>query len=128
MSADDYVEATQNLLKLKINKKNMNDIATVVTGCCAQEEKYNKYYAFLAKKLIDLNKSMRYALQTSIWDHFKLLEKYSLRKICNIANFSVYLTIEKVIGLGLLKTIDFGNLNEHHLIFLKIFLKKLFTR
>ena len=128
MNAEDYLDALQNLLKLKLNRKESKDIAIVITECCAQEQTFNKFYVFLIEKLSQLKKEVKFSFQYALWDQFKLLENFSLRKICNIAKLTAYLIRKAVIGLGSLKGIELEEKNDHQLLFMKAFLKTLFEK
>lgn len=123
MNAEDYLDALQSILKLKINRKQNTDVAVVLVECCAQEQTFNKFYVFLIEKLIEIRKEMKFCVQYSLWDHFKLLENYTLRKICNLAKISGFLVQKKVLGLGVLKGLDLDEKNQHHFLFMKTFLK-----
>ena len=78
MSSEDYAEALQNLLKLKLNRKQNQDLAVVLVECCAQESTFNKFYVFLIEKLVEARKELRFSLQYAFWDQFKLLEKSAI--------------------------------------------------
>ena len=128
MSADDYLDATQKLLKLKITKKQAQEIAVVLVESCAQEATFNKYYAYLADNLIRVNRNLKYSFQYSLWDHMKLLENYTLRKIANIAKFMSFLVTRNTLGLQVLRSLDFDSLNQHQEIFLKIFFQEFYAK
>jgi len=128
MNAEDYLDALQNLLKLKLNRKESKDIAIVITECCAQEQTFNKFYVFLIEKLSQIKKELKFSFQYALWDQFKLLENFGLRKICNIAKLTAYLIRKAVIGLGSLKGIELEEKNDHHLLFMKAFLKTFFEK
>jgi len=125
MSADDYIDATQKLMKLKLNKKQDKEIAIVIVESCAQEERFNKYYCYLAENLIRQNNSIKYSFQYSFWDHFKQLETYALRKISNLAKLLSFLVLRRTLGVQSLRTLEFDSLNQHQTLFIKIFFKNL---
>lgn len=127
MSSDDYLDASQKLLKMKLNKKQQQEIAVVVVESCAQEEKFNKYYAYLAANLIKLRSTLKYSFQYAFWDHFKQLESYGLRKIANLAKMLSFLVLRKDMGLQALKSLELDMLTEHQELLLKIFFKDLFA-
>lgn len=128
MSAEDYLDATQKLLKLKTNKKQIQEIAIVVLTSCAQEETFNKYYAFLADNLIRVNRDLKYSFQYALWDHFKQMENYTLRKIANIAKFVSFLCVKNTVGLQFLRALDFDALNQHQEIFLRVFFEDFYAK
>lgn len=123
MSAEDFLDASQKILKLKVNKKQFQEVAIVITETCAQEEKFNKYYAFLADNLIKVQQNLKFSFQYALWDHLKLLDKYTLRKIANLAKFTSFLVGKRSFGLQILRSFDFEALNKHQEIFLQIFFR-----
>lgn len=126
MGASDFIDAAQLLMKLKLSKKQNKEIGVVITACCAQEQTFNEYYAFLACKLIEINEDVKYAFQYALWDHFKLMDSYKLRKIANLSKFQMFLVKKGVLPIQSLKGLNFDELNEHQSLFLKLFFKKLF--
>jgi len=124
MSSDDYIDATQKLMKMKLKKQD-KEIAIVIVESCAQEERFNKYYAYLAENLIRQNRSIKYSFQYSFWDHFKQLETYALRKISNLAKLLSFLVLRRALGVHVLQALEFDSLNEHQILFVKIFFKTL---
>jgi len=127
MSSDDYIDATQKLLKLKLNKKQDKEIAIVVVESCAQEEKFNKYYGYLAENLIKIRSGLKYSFQYALWDHFKQLQHYELRKIANLAKLLSFLVLRKNMGVQVLRSMELDSLNEHESLFVKVFFKDLLT-
>lgn len=127
MSSDDYADATQKLLKLKLNKKQDKEIAIVIVESCAQEEKFNKYYGYLAENLIKIRSGLKYSFQYAFWDHFKQLEHYELRKISNLAKLLSFLVLRKDMGVQVLRSMELDSLNEHENLFVKVFFKNLLT-
>lgn len=50
MSSEDYVDAHEKLLRLKLPGKQDREILRVLVDCCIQEKCFNKYYALLASR------------------------------------------------------------------------------
>jgi nucleolar MIF4G domain-containing protein 1 len=101
----------------------LQEVAVVILETCAQEDKFNKYYAFLADNLIKVQSNFKVSFQFALWDHFKLLDKYTLRKIANLAKFTSFLVTKRSFGLQILRSLDFEVLNKHQEIFMQVFLK-----
>ena len=125
MNAEDYIDAFQNILKMKLNRKQHQELAVVLVECCAQESTFNTYYLFLIEKLIELRKELKFSIQYAFWDQFKLLENFTLRKICNLAKLLALLIRKKTLGLGSIKGLEFDEKNEHILLFVKAFIRGL---
>jgi nucleolar MIF4G domain-containing protein 1 len=63
MSAEDYVDAFEKLLRLDLSGKQDREIIRVIVDCCLQEKMFNKYYAVLASKLCSHDKNHKFSLQ-----------------------------------------------------------------
>ncbi|CAD8063685.1 unnamed protein product [Paramecium primaurelia] len=112
MGADDLFEAAQNLDKLGYLKKKKQDVCLVIVEMCGNEKTYNPYYQELAHYLINLERGMKQAFQYMLWDKFKLLENYSIRKLINIAKFCSNLLKKESLNLLLLKWFNYDELLE----------------
>lgn len=94
MGADDLYEASQNLLRLQILKKNKFEVAVVAIELCGNEKLYNPYYANLCVHLFSLERGMRLQYQYAMWDKFKLMQTYTLRKVSNLSKFLCFLFLK----------------------------------
>ena len=128
MSSNDYLEASHNLLKLKLHRKQMREVAVVIVQVCAQEEQFNKFYAYLAENIIRVDSNMKFSFQYALWDHFKQLESYPLRKVANLAKLLSFLINTKAMSLTSLRGIDIDVANEHQIILLKIVFKAFYSQ
>ncbi|EAR96171.2 MA3 domain protein (macronuclear) [Tetrahymena thermophila SB210] len=128
MSSEDYVDAAQRILKLKVVKKSSQEVAVVVIQCCAQEKKFNPFYSHLTQKLIEINPKIKFSFQYALWDQFKTIERAEIRKINNLAKYAALLCSSKSLGITALKFFDLENLSEQTIIFLKIFLGNFFKK
>ncbi|XP_006654040.2 nucleolar MIF4G domain-containing protein 1 [Oryza brachyantha] len=105
MSAEDYVDAFEKLLRLDLSGKQDREIIRVIVDCCLQEKVFNKYYTVLASKLCSHDKNHKFSLQYCLWDHFKELDTMELNRSMNLAklvaemlaNFSLSLATLKVV-------------------------------
>ena len=122
MSAEDFLEATERLVKLSLTtqQKEREVIFVILTCCLKEKSKFNPYYSQLAAKLSNIDRKYRMAAQFAIWDRIKeaeSLEKYELK---NLALFTSKLITEKVLSLACLKIIEFSEINKVLVKFLKI--------
>ncbi|KRX04570.1 Armadillo-type fold [Pseudocohnilembus persalinus] len=124
MSSEDVLDASQKLMKLKLNKNQNREIAVVITLCCQNEKTYNPYYYLLAKKLIEINKTLKYGFQYSLWDRFKQLDEINIRKIGNLAKFSASLAASGSQNLSLVKFFNLELPDEKIVFFVNFFLKE----
>uniref|UniRef100_A0ACD5VGC6 Uncharacterized protein n=1 Tax=Avena sativa TaxID=4498 RepID=A0ACD5VGC6_AVESA len=108
MSAEDYVDAFDKILRLDLFGKQDREIMRVMFDCCLQEKTFNKYYAVLSSKLCSHDKNHKFSLQYCIWDRFKELDTMELNRSMNLAklvaemlaNFSLSLVTLKVVNLA----------------------------
>mmetsp|Transcript_9325 Transcript_9325/g.17854 ORF Transcript_9325/g.17854 Transcript_9325/m.17854 type:complete len:629 (+) Transcript_9325:7150-9036(+) len=120
MTSEDYVDA---LSKLKSVKKAEREVIRVLIACCAQEQIFNEFYVLLATHLCKEKPSYKYSYQYALWDHLKQMDDYSLRKISNLAKLTARLIGANCISVNCLKILDFGALNSHQSIFLRVVLE-----
>ena len=98
MSATDYQDAHNRLLKLNMKRAQELEIPKVLIRCAGCERGYNPYYALIAQKLCGEHR-VRKAFQFTLWDLFKdmgektegedpndeeLDEDWSMRKMVNL--------------------------------------------
>jgi nucleolar MIF4G domain-containing protein 1 len=96
--------------------------------CSAQEEVFNPFYCFLSKQLIEIRKEMKFCFQYALWDQFKGLESFTLRKICNIAKLSAFLVANSCIGISFLKGLNYDDRIKQEILFIQTFLRHLFQK
>ena len=73
LSANDYKDATERLLKLRLKKSQELEIPKVIIHCASAEKSYNPFYALLSEQLCGKHK-LQMAFQFCAWDLFKRLE------------------------------------------------------
>ncbi|KAK4955288.1 suppressor of glycerol defect [Elasticomyces elasticus] len=125
VGADDYQDAFLRLQSLKLKAKQMQqEVPRVLLHCVAVEEGFNPFYGLLAKKLGEDNKAVRKALGFGIWETLKSLRgaegedgsddedagasAMGLKKVVGLAKFYGFLIADGTLGVGVLKTADFG--------------------
>ena len=125
MSAEDYIDGFEKLLKLSIKSQKEREMAFVLLDCCLQEKKFNPYYSELMIKLANFDRKYRMACQYSIWDRVKEIASLQKFQVNNLANFSFRMISSGALTLTSLKVIEFADLNKHNAAFLKIVIRKL---
>ena len=87
VSAEDYVQAFENLTRLNLKKQQEREIIKVLVHCCVQEKNlFNKFYGLLAQRLVKFDQqSYKYSLKYTLWDYLKTLGNYEVRQIANLA-------------------------------------------
>ncbi|KAL8760766.1 MAG: hypothetical protein Q9184_003074, partial [Pyrenodesmia sp. 2 TL-2023] len=118
MSATDYNDAFQRLMKLRLKKSQELEIPKVIIHCAGAETGYNPYYTLLARRVCS-DRKLKMAFQFSLWDLFKRMgegvdddenerdkeddEKLGTRSIVNLAKMFGTLIAEGGLSLNVLK-------------------------
>jgi len=119
MTGEDFMDATEKLVKLGTKNQTERDVAFVVLACCVQEKVFNPYYCHVASKLSSVDRKYRIATQFNIWDRIKLIPDMKLFQRSNLAKFVSFLIKDKSQSLGVLKVIEFAEMNKHNVKFLR---------
>jgi len=109
MSAEDYVDAFEKLLRLGLSGKQDREIIRVIVDCCLHEKMFNKYYTVLASKLCSHEKNHKFSLQYCIWDHFKELDNMEPNRSMNLAKLVAEMLSNFTLSLATLKIVNLAN-------------------
>ncbi|KAI9555981.1 hypothetical protein GHT06_018539 [Daphnia sinensis] len=112
MTAEDFVEAFDRLMRLGLKSQQEREIIHVVMDCCLQEKSFNQYYAYLLQKLCHFHRRFQIASQFALWDHFKNLALQSELQVSHLAKLVVHLTVEGSLSLSTLKVIQFSEMDR----------------
>lgn len=122
MSSEDYKDAFERLLKLRLKRSQEVEIPRVVVHCACNEKVYNPYYTLLARRL-SAQHSLKMAFQFCLWQQFRRLgeddgrgedderipeaededESMTMRKLVNLARMYSTLVAEDIYDLSLFK-------------------------
>jgi len=119
MSAEDFMDGAEKLVKLGTKNQMEREVVFVLTDCCMQEMEYNPYYAHLANRLASMDRKYRLATQFHIWDRLKQVQDLKKFQLINLARFTMFLIKEKAQSLGVLKVIEFAEMNKPNVKFLR---------
>lgn len=125
MSAEDYTDAFNKLLKMK---KQEREIVRILVTCCGQEQVFNQYYYLLASKFCSYKSSFKYSFQYALWDTLKQLADFSIRKLSNIAKMYGFMISDLMLPLNVFKCINFDEVDSYVSVFLRIALEQIFIR
>ncbi|KAL8981054.1 MAG: hypothetical protein Q9177_005693, partial [Variospora cf. flavescens] len=134
MSATDYNDAFQRLMKLRLKKSQELEIPKVIVHCAAAETAYNPYYTLLARRVCS-DRKLKKAFQFSLWDVFKRTgdgmdkgadeaeaddEKLGMKSIVNLARMFGALIAEGGMSLNVLKVLNFAYLQPKTSLFVEL--------
>ncbi|KAK7208268.1 hypothetical protein BZA70DRAFT_273287 [Myxozyma melibiosi] len=149
MGSEDYVDANERLMSLKLKRVQEREIPRVVLHCCGNEKDFNPFYAYVSAELCKQH-SVKKTFQFSLWDYFKELdgdmdeedddndsddedtdlrfvgrgevdEKTRRRKSKNFSKFFAVLVGEGRMGLEIFKNVNFLTSSDEMNEFLQIF-------
>lgn len=127
MGSDDCMDAFEKLLRLNLKGTQERDIVKVILDCCLQEQVFNPYYSLLLKKLCDSGKGHKMTLQYSLWDLFKEISSFDVRKITNLAKLTASVISGFSISSTTLKVVDFTErFSAKEALFWRLFFKHFF--
>ncbi|KAJ3391106.1 suppressor of glycerol defect [Entophlyctis sp. JEL0112] len=137
MSAEDFVDAYEKLMRLGLKSKQEREIVRVLLHCCTNELTYNPYYYLVATKLCAASHGYKITFQYALWDAIRDLESGKsdfdedaedsisetkiLRRISHLAKMYSTLVAHSFLGLTILKTLDFTALATHPALFCQLF-------
>ncbi|XP_033126891.1 nucleolar MIF4G domain-containing protein 1-like isoform X3 [Anneissia japonica] len=125
MTAEDYVDSFEKLLRLGLKSGQEREIVHVIVDCCLQERVFNPYYAHLAAKFSLYDRKYRMGLQFAFWDKFKMLEQQSTHATNNLALLIVHLLVAKAMSISVLKVVEFSEMDKPMVRFLRKILTSL---
>ncbi|KAG2226926.1 hypothetical protein INT45_010205 [Circinella minor] len=149
MSAEDYLDAFEKLMKLGLSEVQQREIARVLLKCTGNEKTFNPYYMLVAKRLCEYNHSFKVTFQYCLWDFLREcgeqevggLERSMIEnmdtsdgstvrtsRIVNIAKFYAALIAHECLSLALLRSVNFMTLGQkgrlwHQMLFINIFIQ-----
>ncbi|CAI9715604.1 MIF4G domain-containing 1-like [Octopus vulgaris] len=126
MASEDFVDAFERLLKLKLKPVQERDIIHVIVDCCIQEKEYNPYYAHLLQKFCEFHRRFQMTFQFNLWDKLKDMPSLTEMMMSNLAKLVSHLIVSKAQSLALFKVLEFGTLDKQTVFFLKAVLLDLF--
>lgn len=103
MSSEDYADAVEKLLKLKLKDKQDREIARVIVLCAAQERVHNPYYELVAARFCNLNHGFKITFQYVLWDEIKTVADADVRRINNVAKLYGHLVAVRALSISVLK-------------------------
>lgn len=128
ISSDDYSDAFERLLAMKLTGKQEREIILVIIHCCGQEKVFNPFYALLAGKFASYRQGFKVTLQYTLWDCLKQIKDYPLRKLANIAKLYGMLLAQDDLPLSVLRKGTFIRLSDEERIFWQLLFMTLFTK
>ncbi|KAK9823765.1 hypothetical protein WJX72_005349 [[Myrmecia] bisecta] len=126
MGSEDYVDASEKLLRLPLKGESEREAVRVTVDCCLQEASWNPYYALVAGRLAGASKSHKITLQYCLWDQFKQLDELDVRRLTNLARLVGSLVAASALPLAVVRVVDFGDaMSAKQLLFWRILFEQL---
>ncbi|XP_043546641.1 nucleolar MIF4G domain-containing protein 1 isoform X1 [Chiloscyllium plagiosum] len=125
MTSEDYLDAFEKLLRLRLKDQQERDIIHVIVHCCLQEKTFNPFYAFLTQKFCEYDRRFQMTFQFSMWDRFRDLKSMANGATTNLVHLLVHLLSKKIVSLSVFKVIEFSELDKPKVKLLRHVLHKL---
>ncbi|XP_065218007.1 nucleolar MIF4G domain-containing protein 1 [Planococcus citri] len=119
MSAEDFMDAFEKLLKLGLKGNQCQEVIYVTMHCLLQEKLYNPYYSFIAEQFCLADRKYQLAIQYCSWDKFKEMNSLNHQQAANLAQFLAYLMQNKKLAISVLKVLQFTEMNKSMVRFLR---------
>eukprot|EP00041_Stephanoeca_diplocostata_P021587 m.504361 g.504361 ORF g.504361 m.504361 type:complete len:944 (-) comp21859_c0_seq1:276-3107(-) len=127
MGSEDYMDAYEKLVRLKLTGKQDREIVRVLVDCCLHEKVYNPYYAILAIQLCRMNHNHKFTLQYSLWDRYKDFDAFTVPQLSHLARFTAHVVMKHALSLAILKVVEFNGLTGNGLLHFQLLLVTLLT-
>ncbi|KAK9505232.1 hypothetical protein O3M35_009328 [Rhynocoris fuscipes] len=112
MTAEDYLDAFEKLLRLGLKGQPEQEIIHVIIHCLLSENTYNPYYSLVAEQLCSSDRRHQMSIQFAVWDRFKELKSLKKIQISNLAKFLAHLFLHKSLPISVLKVVEFVELDK----------------
>ncbi|XP_062840187.1 nucleolar MIF4G domain-containing protein 1 [Anolis carolinensis] len=119
MTSEDFLDAFEKLLKLRLKDQQEREIVHVLIDCCLQEKTYNPFYAYLSAKFCEYERRFQMTFQFSVWDKIRDLGNLSPTTSSNLVNLLAHLLKTKSLSLTVFKVIEFSELDKPKVHFLR---------
>lgn len=116
--SQDYEDACQRLVRLRLKKAQEKEVPRVILHCCGSEAAYNPYYTLVSRHLCGQH-TLKMAFQFALWGLFRQMgeddgsgqdqtdddrnDEMPMRKIVNLAKLYGGLVAESALSLHILK-------------------------
>ncbi|KRY79477.1 Nucleolar MIF4G domain-containing protein 1, partial [Trichinella pseudospiralis] len=124
LSAEDYLNAFEKLLKLNLSDKQEREIIHILFVCCLNERTFNPFYGYLVQKFCNYHAKFVLTTQFALWDKLKILKTLKKAQIQNLSSLIAQLFGSLALPISVLKVINFVEIEET----MTDFLKRLFTK
>ncbi|KAL1238666.1 Nucleolar MIF4G domain-containing protein [Trichinella spiralis] len=124
LSAEDYLNAFEKLLKLNLSDKQEREIIHILFVCCLNEKTFNPFYGYLVQKFCSYNAKFVLTTQFALWDKLKILKTLKKTQVQNLSSLIAHLFGSLALPISVLKVINFVEIEET----MTDFLKRLFTK
>ncbi|KAI9330182.1 hypothetical protein BDR26DRAFT_1011420 [Obelidium mucronatum] len=150
MSAEDFVDAHEKLMRLGLKQKQEREIVRVLLHCCTNEKTYNPYYYLVATKFCSSSHGFKITFQYALWDSVREFEagtstdsdqedeeesddqqqqqrvgSKTLRRVSHLAKFYSALVAGGFLGLTILKSLDFATMSLYPALWCQLFFSHL---
>ncbi len=146
MTSEDFVDASQKLLQLKLTEVQRREIVRVLLQCLDIDEAYNPFFALIGQQLAMDSHSAKFTMQYALWDFMRSIGETSVagrskadlsedtydefdderavsdKKLAHVARAYAWWIAQDVLSFNVLKSVDFTTLKSRGTLFLQLLL------
>jgi nucleolar MIF4G domain-containing protein 1 len=119
MTAEDYMDAFEKLLRLRLDTVLEREIARVLVDCCVGEKTYNPFYALVGAQLCRFSNAHKITFQFVVWDRFETLSDLPVTGLKNLILMCGDLLVAHALSLTMLKKVVLAETRGHQRVFFK---------
>ncbi|XP_019862473.1 PREDICTED: nucleolar MIF4G domain-containing protein 1-like [Amphimedon queenslandica] len=127
MSSEDYVDAFEKLVKLRLKSIQEREIVFVIVHCSLQENPFNPFYGYLSQKLIKYKRDHQVTFQYCLWDHLKTLSSLTSTQRLNLQCLLSHLIRDRSLSLSVLRVVEYAGMSKVEVEFHKSLLVMIFS-
>lgn len=124
LKCNDYIDAACKLIN--IGRKQFTEVVNLVLHVALNEKTYNAFYVHLLHHLTTCDRQYRVALNFAVRDKIGLLEEMSPKARTNLALIMFHLMRRNILPITCLKVIEFSDMNETCVAFIRAILELVF--
>lgn len=130
MSSEDYLDAYQKILALKLTSRQEREVAYILLHCCANEKVFNPFYSLVACKFMETRHNFIITFKYALWDKLERIDAdgVPLKELLHLAKFYGISIARGIFPLVSLKRVSFAQLSPTCSIFFQTLFTTIFER
>lgn len=124
LDSSNFLEAAEKICKMRVFRKNYQDIPRSIFILINAEVEFNEYYLYLSSKLIEFMDDLRYTFYRFIWNFYNHLDELFDKKLIRfVIRFAVGCLKLNSFDFKFFKNLDFSTISKNKKLFNRNFFK-----